>query len=193
MYILITGGHSGIGLELTKRLLAEGHHIGLIVRSEKRKEDALQEIEQTDKLDFFIADLSQRPALLAAAAEVKAKWPFIDGIFHNAGVLLDKDYYSDQGNELHFEINSLAPYFLSKELKPWLDKSEAPFIVNTATDNMHRQKPLDIANLKKPKKFVKLIGSYMHSKYAMVLLMNHLAKEWPKVRIASVAPGALKT
>lgn len=193
MHILITGGHSGIGLELTKRLLAEGHDIGLIVRTEKRVKDALEEIEQSEKLDFFIADLSKRQNLLNVADQIKAKWPLIDGVFHNAGVLLDKAYYSEQGNEMHFEVNSLAPYFLSVELKPWLDKADHPFIVNTATDAMHRQKPMDIPDLKKPRKFVKLIGSYMRSKYAMVLLMNHLAKEWPNVRIASVAPGAIKT
>ncbi|NRB52294.1 MAG: SDR family NAD(P)-dependent oxidoreductase [Saprospiraceae bacterium] len=193
MYILITGGHSGIGLELTKKLLSEGHQIGLIVRSEKRTKEALKEIPQSKNIDFFIADLSKREDLIKAANQIKAKWPVIDGIFHNAGVLLDKAYYSEQGNEMHFEVNSLAPYFLSVELKTWLDKAENPFLVNTATDGMHRQKSIDIADLKKPKKFVKLIGSYMHSKFAMVLLMNHLAKEWPRVRITSVAPGAIKT
>jgi len=35
--ILITGGHSGIGLELTKTLLKEDNKIGLIVSERAKK------------------------------------------------------------------------------------------------------------------------------------------------------------
>ena len=38
MNFIITGGHTGIGLELTKKLLEEGHKIGLIVRKNKANE-----------------------------------------------------------------------------------------------------------------------------------------------------------
>ncbi|MEL6182174.1 MAG: hypothetical protein AAFS10_24660 [Myxococcota bacterium] len=38
MEIVLTGGHSGMGLELSKLLLADGHRLTLIVRSAKRKE-----------------------------------------------------------------------------------------------------------------------------------------------------------
>jgi len=37
MNIIITGGYSGIGLELTKMLFAEGHKLGLIIRNKKNK------------------------------------------------------------------------------------------------------------------------------------------------------------
>ena len=59
MNYIITGGGSGMGLELTKKLLKEGHHIGLIVRNEQRKDETIDELG-TDKLDFFFADLSSK-------------------------------------------------------------------------------------------------------------------------------------
>lgn len=193
MQILLTGGHSGIGLELSKMLLRDGHQIGLILRSEKRKADALAALGQDAPVDFFFADLSKAEDLKRVIDQIKTTWDHIDGLFNNAGVLLDQPYYSDQGNEMHFEVNTLTPYFLASGLIPLLEAAENPFVINTATGNMHSRKDLDIEDLKKPKKFVRLIGSYMASKHAMVMLMNYLGEQHPKIRIASVNPGPNKT
>ena len=192
-HIIITGGHSGIGLELTKRLIAEGHKLGLIIRSEKRKNETIHAIGDAENIDFFFADLSKKSEITKVVDSIKSAWPKIDGLFNNAGVLLDKAYYSERGNEMQFEINTLSVYSLTEQLKPLLEKGKNPFVVNTATGGMHAQKSLNIENLKKPKKFVKLIGSYMYSKFAMILMMNHLAKEFPQIRVVHVDPGPNKT
>ena len=192
-YILLTGGHSGMGLELTKKLKNEGHKIGLILRSEKRKKDAIQELGDSSQIDFFFADLSKRDQLQRVVAEIEAKWTKIDVLFNNAGVLLDKLYYSDHGNELQLEINAISPYLLTKALLSLLERSEAPIVVNTATSGLHKKKSINIHGFKKPKKFTKLTGSYIDSKLTMVLLMNHLSEQCKRVRIVSVDPGAIKT
>ena len=69
MKILITGGHTGIGLELTKKLLIDKHKIGLIVRNRERK-NSLSKIINTDNIDFFIADLSDQKAIVNIADEI---------------------------------------------------------------------------------------------------------------------------
>lgn len=193
MNIIITGGHTGMGLELTKRLLREGHQIGLIVRSENRVKDTYKILNNTQDVQFFIADLSKRDDIQKVVQKIVSKWTKIDGVFNNAGVLLDKAYYSEQGNEMHFEVNTLTPYFLVEALKPLLDNSKNPFVVNTATSGLHTKKALNIKELKQPSKFVKLVGSYMESKFALVLIMNYIARKWSNIRIVSVAPGAVKT
>ena len=193
MKFIITGGHSGMGLALTKKLLAEGHEIGLIVRSEKRKTEALKILPGTAQLRIFLADLSKRHEIEKVAGDIKSVWPQLDGLFNNAGVLLDQLYYSDYGNELQLEINAISPYLLTKALLPLLKKSEAPFVVNTATGTLENKKSPDIPAFKKPKKFTKLTGSYMDSKVTMVTLMNHLASQHEQVRFVHVNPGAIKT
>jgi len=193
MNILLTGGHSGIGLELSKKLLAEGHHLGLILRSAKRQADAEAALGKTDKLDFFHADLSKRADIKRMGYEVANKWDKLDGLFNNAGVLLDQAYYSAEGNEMHLEVNTLTPYLLTEELMPLLEKGETPFVINTATGGLHNQKGIDIPELKKPTKFRKLLGSYLQSKIAMTALMGYQAGQHPKVRFAAVDPGPNKT
>ncbi|MEL6561888.1 MAG: SDR family NAD(P)-dependent oxidoreductase [Bacteroidota bacterium] len=193
MNIIITGGHSGMGFELSKKLLSEGHQIGLIVRSEKRKAETQQLFSDKDELKIFVADLSNRNEIISVAKEIQSDFSHLDGIFNNAGVLLDKLYFSEYGNELQLEINAISPYLLTKEMLPLLEKSKNPFVVSTATDGLSNKKSIDIPAFKKPQKFIKLMGSYMDSKLTMVTLMNHLSKQHKSIRFVSVNPGAIKT
>lgn len=81
MNIILTGGHSGMGLELSKCLLAEGHSVDLIVRSEKRKKDAIAELGSSKKLDIIIADLGNCEAINQVVSKISESWGIIDGLF----------------------------------------------------------------------------------------------------------------
>ncbi len=182
-----------MGLALTKKLLTERHHIGLIVRSEKRKAEALELFPVESNLVVFVADLSKRDEIASVADEITSTWGHLDGLFNNAGVLLDQLYFSDYGNELQLEINAISPYLLSKSMLPLLTNAEAPFVVSTATASLEKKKSLHVSAFKKPRKFTKLLGSYMDSKITLVALMNYLANQHEKVRFVHVDPGAIKT
>ena len=193
MNYIITGGHSGMGLELTKKLLAEGHKVGLIVRSKSRKETTQRIFQDNDSVEIFIADLAKRHEIEEVANQINSEWEVLDGLFNNAGLLLDKLYYSDGGNELQLEVNAISPYLLTKSLRPILEKAENPFVVSTATSGLNKKKSIDIPTFKNPKKFTKLFGSYIDSKLILVLLMNSLSRNWKNIRFVSIAPGAIKT
>ena len=193
MNIVLTGGHTGMGLELSKLLLDEGHALSLIVRTEKRQAEAEQTLAGSGKVHFHLADLSVQADVRRVGEEIVARGVPVGGLFNNAGVLLDGSYRSAQDNEMHYEVNSLAPYILTTTLWPALEQSSSPFVVNTATGSMEKRKAIDMQDLKTPIKFRKLLGSYMESKMAMIALMNHLAQEKPDLLMAHVNPGAIKT
>lgn len=192
-HILLTGGHTGIGLELTKMLLAENHKVGLVVRNAQRKQEALDQEEVLQKATFFFADMSKQKEVTELAESVSKEWTHLDVLFNNAGVLLDKVYTSEQGNEMHFEVNTLSAYLLTQKLLPLLKRSSEPKVINTATDMLHRQSALAIDELLEPTRFQKLFGAYLQSKLALALLMKDLADEQPWLGVASVNPGANKT
>ncbi|MEL6182175.1 MAG: SDR family NAD(P)-dependent oxidoreductase, partial [Myxococcota bacterium] len=125
---------------------------------------------------FHYADLSVQAQVRKVGAEIVASGVGVDGLFNNAGVLTDKSYRSAQDNEMHYEVNTLAPYLLTSALWPALEQSAAPFVVNTATGSMDARDSIDMQELKAPIKFRKLLGSYVESKVAMIVLMNHLAE-----------------
>lgn len=193
MNIIITGGHSGIGYELTKKVRSAGHKVGLVVRDESRKKEAILLFGQDSQIEFFTADLSRREQVNKLARDIKSSWGELDGLFNNAGVLTAEEQTSPQGVELQFEVNSIAPYTLATQLAELLSQAKKPFIVSTVTERLHKEKALDIEDLKRPKKFVKLMGSYLKSKLALALLMKNFAKKHPKINVLSVNPGGNKT
>ncbi|MBN8699595.1 MAG: SDR family NAD(P)-dependent oxidoreductase [Chitinophagales bacterium] len=197
-WTIVTGGGSGIGLKLVKKLLKEGRHVGLILRNAARKSELLDAepgLSRYEKLDYFFADLSVQIEIKAVAQEIINRWPKVDVLFNNAGVLLEKPAFSAQGNEMHYEVNTLAPFLLASHLRPALAKSETPLIVNTSTDGIHYIRKLDIPELINPKKFRKLFGPYMYSKLAQYLIMKDSTEDngQSKVKYLFVSPGGNKT
>ncbi|MEP4095809.1 SDR family NAD(P)-dependent oxidoreductase [Reichenbachiella sp.] len=193
MNIIITGGYSGIGLELTKMLFDEGHKLGLIIRNKKKSLIEIDPLFESKDIDFFYGDLSKDDETLDVIKAINDRWNSIDVLFNNAGLLTDKAYYSNQGNEIQFEVNARAPYILTYGLKPLLEKSNFSTVITTSTSGMHKRQEIDIQELKRPKRFVKLLGSYRASKFASALMMNQFAKENPHVMVRMVAPGPSKT
>ncbi len=197
-YILMTGGHSGLGLGVTKKLLKSGNKLGLIIRNESRKQDFLSEItnsskEIVDNIDFFFADLSNQEQVRLVAQEIKKEWDQIDRLFNNAAIVGSANKQSKQGNELHLEINTLAPLILTQELKPLLLKSTDAKVITTVTGGMSGRK-LDTDPFFKQGS-TGMMSGYMHSKQAIMLLMNDLAADesWKDVKFLSVDPGPNKT
>jgi len=192
--IVISGGHSGIGLELTKKLLAEGHKIGLIVRNENRGK-SLTDLFDTSKIEFFYADLSVQTEVIRVAQNIKDSWDKIDRLYNNAGIAIMKGdrRTSKQGNELHFEVNTLAPYQLTIELKPLLLKSDEAKVVTTVTQGLDNLK-LNTERIFN-KDFTSGMKLYSQSKLAVMLLMNDLSEkdDWKSVKFLNVHPGNNKT
>ncbi len=195
-YILLTGGHTGLGLGVTKKLLKPENKIGLIIRNESRKEATLRELNDLpqhliDTIDFFYADLSDQAQIRTAAQKIGNKWPRIDRLFNNAAVLVSGRMQSKQGNELHLEVNALAPYLLTTELQSLLQNSADAIVITTVTDGMHRRKLRTDQILNDD--YTSTMGLYAQSKQAAMLLMNDLAESWQGVRFLAVNPGQNKT
>ena len=133
--ILLTGGHSGMGLELTKILLGRGHEVGLIVRSEKRKNDALKELGDSPKLTFFLADLSKREDLKEVAQSVGSAWRKIDVLFNNAGYGLygAVETISIEEAKRQFDVNIFGLARVTKEVIPLMREQKSGTIINTSS------------------------------------------------------------
>lgn len=197
-YILLTGGHTGLGLGVTQKLLKPGNKVGLIIRSEARKQQTLSAFdgfpnELIDKIDFFYADLSDQAQVRAVAREIAKKWPRIDRLFNNAAIFDPRNerHTSKQGNEMHLEINVFAPLLLTRGLQSLLENSAEPKVITTVTSGMGRRKLRTDQIL--DENYKRGASLYMQSKQAIYHLMNDLAQEMPTVKFVAVDPGPNKT
>ena len=192
--IVLTGGSSGIGLELLKHLLGQGHRVAVVARTESQLKELRNNFRSND-IEVFIADLSIQADTLNASRVIKEKFGRVDILFNNAGVLLGKIITSKQGNEMHYEVNTLSPYLLTLVLKSALAQSLEPLVVNTSTDGLHYAQNINVSELVRPRKNQSPLNLYLNSKLSLILLMKHISDELQRdgIRVINVSPGGNKT
>ncbi|KAH9313281.1 hypothetical protein KI387_028316 [Taxus chinensis] len=89
-HVLVTGGSSGIGLEVAKEAVAQGSYITLIARNPSKLKKAAEEIIQEfhcdkNRINTEVADVRDYEALSAAINE-SFQWRPVDVLMCNAGV-----------------------------------------------------------------------------------------------------------
>lgn len=121
---LITGANAGIGLELTRKLLAEDWQVVALNRSGFPADDVnIQKSIKNGWLRIYkTTDLADFASLRGTLEEIKGKEQRIDILFNNAGGSFPELSYSTQGREKHYELMTVVPYIILMELKDILQK-----------------------------------------------------------------------
>jgi uncharacterized oxidoreductase len=89
--ILITGGATGIGLSFALKFLELGNTVIVTGRRQKALDAAKAKYP---KLHTIQSDVSDPAQIVALAAHVKTKFPRLDVLMNNAGVMLSKNLRS---------------------------------------------------------------------------------------------------
>lgn len=121
-HIVITGVSRGIGEKLLQLSLERGDKVFGIAR-DPRASSALTKLQEKykDSLRILSGDVND-PDLSKKILE-KYPWEKVDVIINNAGVYFDDNW---EDFEKTFLTNSIAPYFLTKNLSSLLRKSDDP-------------------------------------------------------------------
>lgn len=195
---VVTGASGGIGSALCRQLAAKGIGVVLIDRNLQKSQAfaaALNRELSGSALAAFSVDLASHGDIKRLAAEILAAYPRINYLFNNAGVLTETLQFSEHGNELHFEVNTLAPLQLIDRLRPALKNAGAAAVVNTSAGISLQVKELNWDELVKPVTFSKLFGPYTKSKEALNVLTAALAPELlaDNIVIRASDPGPTNT
>ena len=127
--ILVTGGGSGIGLELARQLVALGNTVIICGRNaEKLAEAAGATGAQAITGDVTVAQDQER-----ILSEIDAQHGRLDLLINNAGIFLAYDFRNDpdtlQRIEREIAINATAPLTLTRRALPLLEKSAHPAVL----------------------------------------------------------------
>ncbi|MCK5687513.1 SDR family NAD(P)-dependent oxidoreductase, partial [bacterium] len=87
----VTGGSSGIGLEIAKQLVAQGAHVAIIARNQANLDKALKEVEaakinHTQKVKTISLDVTDHLAVNRKMKQNTVDFGFPDLLVVNAGV-----------------------------------------------------------------------------------------------------------
>jgi len=124
--ILLTGATDGIGLETAKMLVSQGHHVLLHGRSPaklKATQETLLALPGGGITESYVADLSRMADVEALAAAVAENHTSLDVLVNNAGVFKTPSPMTDDGLDVRFAVNTIAPYLLTQRLLPLLGTS----------------------------------------------------------------------
>ncbi len=112
---VITGGNSGIGYEAAKHLGKVGADIVLACRSLAKAEDAAKTLRThiRGNVDVVQLDLSDLSSVRKAAKEIRGKYPKIDALINNAGIMQTPEQRTADGFEMQFGTNHLGHFLLS--------------------------------------------------------------------------------
>jgi len=124
--ILVTGATDGIGLETARMLAPMGHTVLLHGRNPAKLENVertLSELPDGGRVESYVSDLSRMAAVDELAKVVAEKHAKLDVLINNAGVFKALDPITQDGLDVRFAVNTIAPYLLTQRLLPLLGTS----------------------------------------------------------------------
>lgn len=200
---VVTGANSGIGRETARAFAALGGHVVMACRNLEAARLARDDIARTvpgADLRIVHLDLADQASVRATAAEIAARYPGVDVLIDNAGVLRRRRELTADGFEMDFGTNVLGHFALTALLFPLLRAAgtrSRPARVVTIGSNAHRAGSLDLANLSMDTGFT-AAAAYARSKLAQLLFAIELQRRLDAAALGNVIsvaahPGATET
>jgi len=132
--VLITGGSSGIGLELAKVLTNKGNKVVICGKSNEKLAAAKKILP---KLITYQCDISDGEECKAFAKKVNENHPDLNILVNNAAIVNKFDFFGNEKAmefaESEYQTNLLAPIRLIKLLYPTISSNDSSVIINITT------------------------------------------------------------
>jgi len=131
--ILITGGTSGIGLELATQLLQRGNTV-IVTGRDQQKLDATS--RSLPGVHVFQSDVSDPEAITALRDAVLERFPALDVLVNNAGIMRNLNLNQDRDLvdvTREIETNLCGPVRMVQSFLPHLKTRKDALIVNVSS------------------------------------------------------------
>jgi len=194
--VLVTGASSGIGKATAAGLAARGARVVMVSRTRERGEKARAEIlaaTPSANLDLLLADLSTNAAIRTLADEVRARYPRLDVLINNAGLITSRRKVTRDGIEMQFAVNHLAYFHLTGLLLDLL-RASTPARVICVSSSSQSSGVLDFDDLQMQRNY-RGWQMYANTKLMNVMFTYALAArlEGTGVTANCLHPGVIHT
>ena len=188
--VIVTGGHSGLGLSTTRALAGAGARVVVPAR---RVDAARQTLSDLDGVEVDFCDLAELGSVRAFADHFVGPHDAVDIVIANAGIMACPETRVGPGWEAQFATNHLGHYALVNLLRPALISSGRARVVVVASgyNPASRIRWDDVQFTRDYDKW----AAYAQSKLANVLFARHLdlLGRSVGVRAFAISPGYILT
>ena len=192
---MITGANSGLGFAVSRKLASKGANTILVCRNKEKGENALLEIKKETpnaSVDLMICDLASMKSIQSFIRDIKGKYSELDLLFNNAAVMKRKRTVTEDGFEMMFQVNYLAPFVLMNSFLELLKHGSSPQIINNGrpADDLR----LDFDDLQFSKKY-QMYNSFFRTKLCHLFSSLELSRreESDGISVTMADPGPFKS
>lgn len=195
--ILVTGGNSGIGLEMVKAFAAAGHEVAIAARDLAKTEAAIIDIRRQHpdaKLHAIALDLADFTQIDAAALTVLSTLPELDTVMLNAGSFTRGLRQLDNGIESMMGTMHFGHFRLMQHLLPRLSETSLARVVVTSSV-AHWAGHLNAKRYENPSRYWSDFAAYGSAKLANLVYARTLATQLQgsSIRVNAFHPGGVAT
>jgi NAD(P)-dependent dehydrogenase (short-subunit alcohol dehydrogenase family) len=193
---IVTGASAGIGLYIALGLARAGMRVVMTGRSRERIDRARDFVAARAvgaELDTALADFASLAAVRGLAGEILSRYQRIDVLVNNAGLVSPNYRLSQDGYELTFAVNHLAPFLLTNLLLDKL-KTSTPSRIVTVASRAHRGQRIDLATITGSRDW-SIRKAYGRSKLCNILFTRELARRLDGTGVVAMClhPGFVAT
>jgi retinol dehydrogenase 12 len=188
---LVTGPSSGIGRATAIGLGRQGAHVIAAGRSADRVGPVLDDIAaEGGNAEYLELDLASMSSVRAAARRFAESGRALSILVNNAGIGVNHRGLTEDGFEVHFGINHVGHFLLTRELLSVFEPRAR--VVSLASAVHYRANGIDFARVRRPTALIGLT-EYAVSKLANVLFIRELARRHRELGAYAVHPGLVRT
>jgi NAD(P)-dependent dehydrogenase (short-subunit alcohol dehydrogenase family) len=192
---LITGANSGLGFAVAKRFAAQGADTIMVCRSREKGEKAIDDImkEHPDAtVRLMMCDLSSMESIQRFIEAFKEEYTKLDILYNNAAVMKEHRTVTDDGFEMMFQVNYLAPFILMNSLREQLRNGSSPQIINNGRPSNKLR--LDLDDLQFTKKY-HMYGSFFETKLCLLFANLEASRRFVNddISVTMIDPGPFKS
>src|SRR6266700_3351711 len=192
---LVTGANAGIGYATAQDLSARGGRVWLACRSRPKGEAAVAAISAASgsgQVRLLHLDLADLASVRQCASEFAALGEALHALINNAGVGGARGRTAD-GFEIHFGVNHLGHFALTRALLPLLRSSAPARVVNVASDSHYQARGINFEGLRHRTRGLTGLPEYAVSKLCNVLHAAELVRRLAGTGVTtySLHPGVV--
>ena len=187
---VITGASDGIGKETARALARDGWQLAIVGRNPDKTAQVARELGALP----YVADFASLQNVKALSERLMSDHARIDLLVNNAGGIFKRQPPTENGLEITFQVNHLAPFLLTNLLLPRLIDNQA--VVITTSSMAHRNAGMffEIERVEKTGEYSPYMA-YGNSKLANILMTRELDKRYRAQGVKAVCyhPGVVST
>lgn len=197
---IVTGANSGLGLETSAELARAGATVVMACRDPQRATAALEEMQRRApgaKVEAMALDLADLASIRAFADAFKHKYPRLDILCNNAGVMHLPHQKTRDGFEMQIGTNHLGHFALTGLLLDQLNATPGARIVTVASVAHRWTQGIDLDDLNWERRPYSKGDAYGKSKLANLMfhfeLERRLKQSGSQVLALAAHPGYAAT